>query len=207
MRCRQFIAGLGSVPVVAHAQQPAMPVIGFLRSDPRGKMRHRSWGSVRVSRTPASASTRLDDQHCVTSPVDEQLVAATCVRRIVGLRLFLRCVICATPTRGIFPWIRGIYALRHWSPRRRPQGAIALRPTYSETAGWSWADTAPLDTEVILAVADARKDPYVLPQPCRLTVTGWVNSMGTPLLGIPFKWKHTTHYMRTLREGPSNGIT
>jgi hypothetical protein len=72
-------------------------------------------------------------------------------------------------------------------------GSLALRPTYSESAGWSWADTAPLNTEVILAVADGRRDPTVLPQPCRLTVTGWLSSMGKPLLGIPFKWKHTTH--------------
>jgi hypothetical protein len=58
-------------------------------------------------------------------------------------------------------------------------------------AGWRPVETAPLDEEVELLVADTRGEPYVLPDPCKLTATsGWVSSAkGTPVGLTPSQWR------------------
>jgi hypothetical protein len=56
--------------------------------------------------------------------------------------------------------------------------------------GWNPIDTAPFDEDVTLEVTDGRGAPYRLPNPCRLTASGWVSSSkGTLLAVTPVKWK------------------
>jgi hypothetical protein len=56
--------------------------------------------------------------------------------------------------------------------------------------GWNPIETAPLDEDVTLEVTDGRGAPYRLPNPCRLTASGWISSSkGTPLTVTPVKWK------------------
>jgi hypothetical protein len=56
--------------------------------------------------------------------------------------------------------------------------------------GWNPIETAPLDEDVTLEVTDGRGAPYRLPNPCRLTASGWVSSSkGTPLAVTPVRWK------------------
>jgi hypothetical protein len=64
--------------------------------------------------------------------------------------------------------------------------------------GWSLIDTAPFDEDVMLEVTDDRRECYRLPNPCRLTPSGWVSSgKGTPLVVTPVKWK--PHNLRVVR--------
>jgi hypothetical protein len=56
--------------------------------------------------------------------------------------------------------------------------------------GWQPIDNAPFDVDVTLQVTDGQRGPYILPNPCRLTASGWVSSgKGTPLAVTPVKWK------------------
>jgi hypothetical protein len=56
--------------------------------------------------------------------------------------------------------------------------------------GWNPIDSAPVDQDVTLQVTDGRGPPYRLPNPCRLTASGWVSSTrGTALAVTPVKWK------------------
>ena len=56
--------------------------------------------------------------------------------------------------------------------------------------GWQSIDNAPFDVDVTLQVTDGRGAPYRLPNPCRLTASGWVSSSkGTPLAVTPVRWK------------------
>jgi hypothetical protein len=58
------------------------------------------------------------------------------------------------------------------------------------SSGWLTIDTAPLDEDVLLQVTDGRGEPYNLPNPCRLTASGWISSTkGTPLAVTPVKWR------------------
>ena len=57
-------------------------------------------------------------------------------------------------------------------------------------SGWLSIDTAPFDEDVTLQVTDGRGEPYPLPNPCKLTASGWISSTkGTPLAVTPVKWK------------------
>jgi hypothetical protein len=59
-----------------------------------------------------------------------------------------------------------------------------------ENYGWNTIDSAPFDKDVILQVTDGRGGPYKLPNPCRLTASGWISSSkGTPLTVTPVKWR------------------
>jgi hypothetical protein len=59
-----------------------------------------------------------------------------------------------------------------------------------ENYGWSPIESAPLGEDVTLQVTDGRGGPYRLPNPCRLTASGWISSSkGTPLAVTPVKWK------------------
>ena len=59
--------------------------------------------------------------------------------------------------------------------------------------GWKPIDSAPLDEDVTLLVTDGRGRSYRLPNPCRLTASGWVSSSKrTPLAVAPVKWKTYT---------------
>jgi hypothetical protein len=54
--------------------------------------------------------------------------------------------------------------------------------------GWKPIDTAPLEVDVMLQVSDGQGEPYRLPNPCRLTASGWVSSTkGTALVVTPVK--------------------
>jgi hypothetical protein len=54
---------------------------------------------------------------------------------------------------------------------------------------WSPIESAPLDEDVILLVTDGRGEPYTLPNPSRLTASGWVSSSkGKPTV-TPVKWR------------------
>jgi hypothetical protein len=56
--------------------------------------------------------------------------------------------------------------------------------------GWNPIETAPFDEDVTLQVTEGRSGPYMLPNPCRLTTSGWVSSSkGTPLAVTPVKWR------------------
>ena len=67
--------------------------------------------------------------------------------------------------------------------------------------GWSLIDTAPFDEDVMLEVTGDRGECYRLPNPCRLTASGWVSSSkGTPLVVTPVKWKpHNPRVVRSRR--------
>jgi hypothetical protein len=58
-------------------------------------------------------------------------------------------------------------------------------------SGWRPVETAPVDEEVELLVADTRGEPYVIPYPCKLTAaSGWVSSAkGTPVSLTPSQWR------------------
>jgi hypothetical protein len=59
-----------------------------------------------------------------------------------------------------------------------------------ENYGWNAIESAPFDKDVSLQVTDGRGGPYRLPNPCRLTASGWISSSkGTPLTVTPVKWK------------------
>jgi hypothetical protein len=59
-----------------------------------------------------------------------------------------------------------------------------------ENYGWNPIESAPFDEDVTLQVTDGQGGPYRLPNPCRLTATGWMSSSkGTPLAVTPVKWK------------------
>ena len=65
-----------------------------------------------------------------------------------------------------------------------------MRRFFTDEAGWSALDAAPLDQDVKLIVTDGRGEPYILPHPCRRTAAGWVSSnKRTPLAVTPVKWK------------------
>jgi hypothetical protein len=52
--------------------------------------------------------------------------------------------------------------------------------------GWSLIETAPFDEDVMLEVTDGQGERYRLPNPCRLTASGWVSSINrTPLVVTP----------------------
>jgi hypothetical protein len=58
------------------------------------------------------------------------------------------------------------------------------------SSGWLPIDAAPLDEDVLLQVTDGRGATNNLPNPCRLTASGWISSnKGTPLAVTPVKWK------------------
>jgi hypothetical protein len=59
-----------------------------------------------------------------------------------------------------------------------------------ENYGWNPIESAPFDEDVTLQVTDGRGGPYRLPNPCRLTASGWISSSKrTPLAVTPVKWK------------------
>jgi hypothetical protein len=58
-----------------------------------------------------------------------------------------------------------------------------------ENYGWSPIESAPFGEDVTLQVTDGRGGPYRLPNPSRLTASGWISSRGTPLAVTPVKWK------------------
>jgi hypothetical protein len=61
---------------------------------------------------------------------------------------------------------------------------------FSVKFGWQPIDTAPIDKDVMLFVADGRGEPYAVYKPFKLTATGWVSSgKGTPLAVTPLLWK------------------
>jgi hypothetical protein len=56
--------------------------------------------------------------------------------------------------------------------------------------GWNPIETAASDKDVTLEVTDGRGEPYRLPNPYRLTASGWISSSkGTPLAVTPVRWK------------------
>jgi hypothetical protein len=56
--------------------------------------------------------------------------------------------------------------------------------------GWNPIESAPFDEDVSVQATDGRGGPYTLPNPCRLTTSGWVSSnKGTPLAVTPVKWR------------------
>jgi hypothetical protein len=65
--------------------------------------------------------------------------------------------------------------------------------------GWLPIEAAPVDEDVTLVVADGRGEPYRLPNPCRLTASGWVSSKGTLLAVTPVKWRPCTPRSRPKR--------
>jgi hypothetical protein len=49
-----------------------------------------------------------------------------------------------------------------------------MRAALFSMLGWKESDTAPLGTEVILAVTDGGGEPYLLHSPCKRAAGGWI---------------------------------